>query len=83
MLGLLGVARRLLVGLGLLIALAGGVLLAYMSNVIEIETEDSGELERAAAQSLLDSTVGPGTPLLLAGGVLILAGGLIARRRPA
>jgi hypothetical protein len=48
-----------------------------MADVIAIETREDAELERAAAQSLLDSAVGPGTPLLLAGGVL---GGLAARR---
>jgi hypothetical protein len=80
-LGVLGIARRLIVGLGLLTAAAGGLLLAYMANVIDLETRGHGELERAAARSLLDSSVGPGTPLLLAGGVLIALGGLLARRR--
>ena len=41
----------------------------------------TASLERAAARSLHDSTVGPGTPLLLAGGVLIALGALT--RRPA
>jgi uncharacterized protein (TIGR03382 family) len=80
-LGLLGVARRLIIALGLLTAIAGGLLLAYMANVIDLETRGNGALERAAAGSLLDSSVGPGTPLLLAGGVLILLGGLVSRRR--
>lgn len=75
-LGLLGVARGLLVALGLLIATAGGALLFYMANVIDIETRGDSELERAAAQALLESSVGPGTPLLLAGGVLIVFGAL-------
>jgi hypothetical protein len=79
-LALLGVGGRLLVGLGLITAVAGGLLLAYMANVIELETRGNGELERGAARSLLDSTVGPGTPLLLAGGVLILLGALARRR---
>jgi len=78
-LALLGVGRILLVGLGLLTTLAGGLLLAYMANVIELETRDGAQLERAGARSLLDSTVGPGTPLLLAGGMLVLLGGLAQR----
>ena len=79
-LALLGAGRALLVGLGLLIAIAGGLLLAYMANVIELETRDGAQLERAGARSLLDSTVGPGTPLLLAGGILIVLGGLASHR---
>ena len=58
---------------------AGGLLLAYMASVIELETRGNGELERSAARALLDSTGGPGTPLLLAGGVLIVLGGLALR----
>ena len=79
-LALLGAGRRLLVGLGLLTTIAGALLLAYMANVIELETRDGAQLERAGARSLLDSTVGPGTPLLLAGGILILLGGLAGGR---
>jgi hypothetical protein len=78
-LALLGVARSMLVGIGLLTTVAGGLLLAYMANVLELETRDGAELEGAAARSLLDSSVGPGTPVLLAGGILILVGG--AHRR--
>jgi hypothetical protein len=81
LLGLLGVGRRLLVALGLVLAVAGGLLLVYMSNVLELETRDGARLERAAAQSLLESSVGPGTPLLLAGGVLIVLGALARGRR--
>lgn len=80
-LALLGVGRRAIVVIGLLTTIAGGLLLAYMANVIELETRDGAQVERAAARGLLDSTVGPGTPVLLAGGVLILLGGLAARRR--
>lgn len=79
-LGLLGVARPVLIGLGLLTTLAGGLLLAYMANVIDLETRGSSELERAAADTLLDSSVGPGTPVLLLGGVLILLGAFTQRR---
>ncbi len=78
-LALLGAGRILLIGLGLIVAVAGGLLLAYMANVIELETRDGAQFQREAARSLLDSTVGPGTPVLLAGGVLILLGGLARR----
>ena len=79
-LGLLGVGRPVLVGLGVLTALAGGLLIAYMANVIDLETRGSSELEQAAADALLESSVGPGTPVLLLGGVLILLGALAQRR---
>lgn len=79
-LALLRAGSVLLIGLGLLTTIAGGLLLAYMANVIELETRDGAELERAAARSLLDSSVGPGTPLLLIGGILILLGGVAQRR---
>lgn len=78
-LALLGIARRVLLVLGLLVTAAGALLLVYMANVIEIETKDSGELERAAADALLTSSIGPGTPVLLAGGIAIVAGALLAR----
>ena len=79
-LGLLGAARPVLVGLGLLTTLAGALLLAYMANVIELETRGSSELEQAAADALLESSIGPGTPVLVVGGALILLGGLAQRR---
>lgn len=76
-LALLGVARRVLLVLGLLVTVAGALLLVYMVNVIDVETRDGGALERAAADALLTSSVGPGTPLLLAGGLAIVAGSLV------
>lgn len=78
-LALPGVARRVLLVLGLLVTAAGALLLVYMVNVIDIETKDSGELEQAAADALLTSSLGPGTPVLLAGGIAIVAGALLAR----
>jgi hypothetical protein len=82
-LALLGIARGLVLALGLLVTVAGGLLLVYVANVIEIETRGGGELERslkrALADALLTSSVGPGTPLLLAGGVAIVAGALLRR----
>ena len=77
LLALLGVARRVLLVLGLLVTVAGALLLVYMVNVIDVETRDGGALERAAADALLTSSVGPGTPLLLAGGLAIVAGSLV------
>jgi hypothetical protein len=78
-LGLLGVARNLLIVLGIATTLAGGALVYYMANVVDIETRNSGELESEVADALIDTTVGLGTPLLLAGGVLILVGALARR----
>jgi hypothetical protein len=82
-LALLGIARGLVLALGLLVTVAGGLLLVYMANVIEIETRGGGELERALKRALTDallsSSVGPGTPLLLAGGLAIVAGALLHR----
>ena len=81
-LALLGIARGLVLALGLLVTVAGGLLLFYMANVIDIETRGGGmferELKRALADALLTSSVGPGTPLLLAGGVAIVVGALAA-----
>ena len=76
-LALLGVARRVLLVLGLLVTAAGALLLVYMANVIDFETRGDSALERAAADAVLSSSVGPGTPLLLAGGVAIVAGALV------
>lgn len=78
-LGLLGVARGVLIVLGLATTVAGAALVYYMANVIDLETSGASDLEQLAADAVLDSTVGPGTPLLLAGGVLILVGALARR----
>lgn len=78
-LALLGVARRVLLALGLLVAAAGALLLVYMANVIEIETRGNNALREAAADALLTSSIGPGTPVLLAGGLAIIAGALLLR----
>ncbi|MFP5364549.1 MAG: hypothetical protein ACLGI5_17670 [Thermoleophilia bacterium] len=79
-LALLGRARRVLLVIGLLATAAGAALLFYVANVIEIETRDDSRLEQAAADALLTSSLGPGTPLLLAAGVAIVAGSLLLRR---
>jgi hypothetical protein len=79
-LGLLGVARRAVLVLGLLVTAGGALLLVYMANVLDIATRGKGgELKRLLADALLSSSVGPGTPLLLAGGLAIVTGALLRR----
>jgi len=77
-LALLGIARRVVLVLGLLVTVAGAGLLIYMANVIDVETRGD-DLQRVLADAVLSSSVGPGTPLLLAGGVAIVAGALLRR----
>ena len=79
-LGLFGVAWRLVFMIGLIVSVAGGVLLFYVANVIDLETRGSNQLMRAAADALLSSSVGPGTPLMLGGGVAIVIGSLLLAR---
>jgi hypothetical protein len=79
-LGLFGVAWRLVFMIGLIVSVAGGVLLFYVANVIDLETRGSNQLMRAAADALLSSSIGPGTPLLLGGGLAILVGSLLLER---
>ena len=82
-LGLLGVARRLLLALGLLVVGAGNALLYYVSNAVEIESNDRGRIEQLVADALISSATGPGPPLLIAAGIAIVAGALLSRgRRP-
>jgi len=76
-LALLGIARRVLLVRGLLVAVADGLLLYYIANVIDIETRGDSALKPAGADALLSSSTGPGTPLLLAGGIAIVAGALL------
>jgi hypothetical protein len=78
-LGLLNVARKLLLGLGLIVVAGGGALLYYLSNVIEIESSSGSQIEKLFAQALITSSVGPGAPLIIASGIAILAGALLAR----
>lgn len=79
-LAILGVARKLLVLMGLLTTVAGGALLYYVLNVVDIETEgDSLQdvLTNTAATAVLDSSAGAGPILLIAGGLAILIGALM------
>jgi hypothetical protein len=75
-LALLGLARKLLLLLGLLTTVAGGGLLYYVLNVVDIETKGD-TLKNTLANAALDSSAGAGPMLLLAGGLCILIGALI------
>lgn len=79
-LALFGVAWRLVFMIGLIVSVAGGVLLFYVANLIDLETRGSNQLTRAAADALLSSSIGPGTPLMLGGGLAIVAGSLLLAR---
>jgi hypothetical protein len=79
-LAIMGLARKVIVVLGLLTTLAGGGLLYYVLNVIDIQTEGESlkdVLANTAANTLLDSTAGAGPMLLIAGGLAILVGALM------
>ena len=78
-LALLNLARKVLLAVGLLAIAGGGALLYYLSNVIEIESSGGSAIEKALSQALISSSVGPGAPLLIAGGIAIVAGALLAR----
>ena len=76
-LALAGVARKLLLGLGLLVAVAGGALVYYAENVIDIETSGRSIVEQVVAGAVLESSTGAGPPVMLASGIAILLGALI------
>jgi hypothetical protein len=78
-LGVIGVARRLLLVVGVAVTAAGGGLLYYCSNVIDLETKGEDELVRTLADAALSSSVGPGPAVMIASGLLIVAGAAIAR----
>ena len=75
-LALFGLARKLLLILGLLTTLAGGGLLYYVLNVVDIETKGD-TLKHTLATTALHSSAGAGPILLLAGGLCILIGALV------
>ena len=75
-LALFGLARKLLLLLGLLTTLAGGGLLYYVLNVVDIETKGS-TIKNVLANATIDSSAGAGPILLLAGGLCILLGSLV------
>lgn len=75
-LALMGLARKLILLLGLLTTVAGGALLYYVMNVVDIETKGD-ELKNALANLALDSSAGAGPMLLVAGGLAIAIGALV------
>lgn len=78
-LAVLNLARILLVGLGLVVVLAGGGLWYYLDNVLDFETSDRSALEQTLVQAAVTAEVRLGPYLLLAGGAAILLGGLLAQ----
>jgi hypothetical protein len=76
LLALFGLARKLIVLLGLVAAVGGGALLYYVMNVVDIETKGD-TLKNALATAALHSSAGAGPMLLLVGGLVILVGALI------
>ena len=82
-LALFGILRKLLVLLGLVALVAGGALVYYVMNVIDIETSGDS-LKRTAAHLAVQSSTKTGPFVLLAGGVCLFLGALAAapaRRR--
>jgi hypothetical protein len=75
-LALVGVAKKLILLLGLLTTVAGGGLLYYVMNVVDIETKGD-TLKNALANMALDSSPGAGPILLIAGGLAIAIGALV------
>jgi hypothetical protein len=76
-LALFGLARKLILVLGLLTVVAGGGLLYYVLNVVDIETKGD-TLTNTLANAVLDSSAGAGPMLLLAGGLCILIGAILS-----
>ena len=76
---LVGFARKLLIVLGLVVIAGGGALLYYLSNVVDIETSNSSAIEKLIADAVISSSVGPGAPVIIASGIAIVAGALLAR----
>ena len=74
-LALFGLARKIVLLLGLLTTLAGGGLLYYVLNVVDIETKGN-TIKNTLANATVDSSAGAGPVLLLVGGLCILIGAL-------
>ena len=77
-LAVLNVARKVLLILGVLVIVAGAGLLYYVSNAVELETKGN-RIEELIADAVITSSTGPGVPVLLASGLAIVAGALLAR----
>ncbi|MEA2220369.1 MAG: hypothetical protein QOJ35_2995 [Solirubrobacteraceae bacterium] len=78
-LAVVNVGRNLLLVLGLVVVAGGGALLYYAANVVDIEAGKRDPIQRALADALISSSVGPGPALLLAAGIAIVTGALLAR----
>jgi len=81
-LSLLPRTGKLIAVLGGLVAIAGAGLVYYVANIIAFKTDQHGALVRDIAGATITSQTGPGPPLLLVSGLVILAGGLAVSRRP-
>ncbi len=79
LLAVLNVARRLLLAVGLIVILAGGALLYYVANAAELEAGGRETIRGIVAEALITTSTGPGPPLLIASGVAIVIGALLAR----
>jgi hypothetical protein len=77
-LALLNAAYKLLAVVGVVVAAAGGALVYYCANVVDIETKDSGPIAQALANALIESSTGPGPWLILASGIAIFVGALLS-----
>jgi len=77
LLALVSFAKKVVLVLGLVIALTGGGLLYYVLNVIDIETSSRSLIEQTVAGLALTSSTGPGPPVLLASGIAVLVGALL------
>lgn len=75
-LALLGLARKLLVLLGLVTTLAGGGLLYYVLHAVDLATKND-TLKHTLATAALDNSAGAGPFLLLGGGLCVLIGALV------
>jgi hypothetical protein len=76
-LALFGLARKLILVLGLLTTVVAGGLLYYVLNVVDIETKGDA-LKNALANAALDSSAGAGPLLLLAGGLCVAIGAVVS-----
>jgi hypothetical protein len=76
-------AGRLLALLGALVAVAGAGLVYYVENIVKFKSDGHGALVGLIAKATITSSSGPGPPLLLFSGLVILVGGIAAAGRPA
>lgn len=77
LLGLLNLARRALALLGLLTVVAGGALVYYAANAVDIETSGRSGVERALGEAALSSAPDVGAFVLLASGLVVVLGSLL------